>query len=190
MSQQLKVGSPLPTGFTFRYIDDSKTAAEDASCKFPKILTLNQKFLLGKRIVIIAVPAAFSPTCSEVHIPEVLANLQRFKSKSVDMILVVSNNDAFVLHEWKRSLDGQWKKDILSKFQVIFASDCNTEFSKAIGYVQDASKMGMGLRTLRYAVVVVDGIVRYAAQEPKPGVSVSGAPAVLAKLWMWVCVCG
>lgn len=184
-----KVGKAVPTGFTFRYIDTSNP--DDPSCKFPVPLTLSKQFFAGKTVVFVAVPAAFSPTCLEVHIPEILTRLEEFKSKKVDLLIVLSNNDAFVLDAWRKELVRHTGIDLgpftflrknTTKTQVLFASDSNAEFSKALGLVQDSLKMGMGLRTARYAIIVRDGVVKYCEKENKPGVSVSGALALLSKL--------
>ncbi|GMM37206.1 hypothetical protein DASC09_045310 [Saccharomycopsis crataegensis] len=187
----LQLGDRLPVGFDFRYIASSNS--EDPSCKFPVVLKIDDKLLAGKTIVMVAVPAAFSPTCSDLHIPEFLSDLPRFQKKGIDLVVVLSNNDAFVMDHWKKSLISTTNVDLANynfdkqtlgkgRTQVLFASDSNTEFSTAIGFTQDSTKMGMGLRTSRYAIVVKNGVVAYCKRETKPGVTVSGSTTVLSKL--------
>lgn len=177
----IRVGSKFPPNFSFRYIDPAGDPS-DASCKIPVTLDLTEQYLENNNVLIVAVPAAFSPTCSDLHIPEILEKLPQFKDKGINLVLVVSNNDAFVLNAWYKQLVDPAKVPASSDFRLLFASDINTEFSRKIGYVQDSSKFGMGLRTSRYAVIIRKGIVTYCQQEIEPGVSVSGAKALLSKL--------
>lgn len=116
-----------------------------------------------------------SATCHVNHIPPYLQKIQEFKSKGVDEIYVLAQNDPFVMSAW-----GVQNK---AKGEVIFATDLGLEFSEGVGSIADLSSMGFGKRNGRYALVVDDLKVVYFAAEPSPGaVEVSGADHVLAKL--------
>jgi peroxiredoxin len=129
----------------------------------------------GKKIVLFAVPGAFTPTCSEQHLPGFLQHADAIKAKGVDMIACVSVNDPFVMSEWSKATKSAGKIDILS--------DGNAEFTKAIGMELDASGFGLGIRSQRYAMVVEDGVVRMLLVEEVPTqAETSSANAILAAL--------
>jgi alkyl hydroperoxide reductase 1 len=122
----------------------------------------------NKKVVVVAVPGAFTPTCQESHVPSYLNNIDTLKAKGVDQVVVIAMNDAFVMSAWGKA---NYTKDDY----IIFASDNGLEFSKSIGWFN-------GERTQRYAIVVDHGKVVYAARESGKGIEASGAEAVLAKL--------
>ncbi len=128
----------------------------------------------GKKVVLFAVPGALTPTCSEVHMPGFIENIDRIKSKNVDAVACVAVNDVFVLNEWRKARG--IPEDIL------LLSDGNCAFTAEIGLELDASRFGMGTRSRRYAAIVDDGVVRYIGVEPAGEVGVSGAAAVLDEL--------
>lgn len=128
----------------------------------------------GKTVVLFAVPGAFTPTCHRNHLPGFLENVDAIKAKGVDEIAVVSVNDVFVMDAWAKATGGDGK--------ILFLADGSGDFARKVGLVMDASGFGMGLRSKRYAMVVKDGVVDVLNIEEAPGVSVSGAAAVLAAL--------
>ena len=129
----------------------------------------------GKRVVLFAVPGAFTPTCSVQHLPGYAAKADAFRAKGVDTIACVAVNDAFVLDAWARA-NGVGDK-------VVMLADGNGAFAKAIGLDLDASALGLGLRSQRYAMLVEDGLVKDLRVEESPGmVDVSGADVVLASV--------
>ncbi|KAG6043491.1 hypothetical protein E4U17_000936, partial [Claviceps sp. LM77 group G4] len=121
-----------------------------------------------KKVIIVAVPGAFTPTCQASHLPSYIKNREALKAKGVDRVIVIAYNDAFVMSAWGKANGIKDKDDFF-----IFADDC--DFSKSIGWV-------MGLRTARYAIVVDHGKVVYAERESGLGVEKSSAEAVLAIL--------
>ena len=128
----------------------------------------------GKRVVLFAVPGAFTPTCSRKHLPGFVAAAQSLKAKGVDEVACVAVNDVFVMAAWGEAQGARGKVRMLA--------DGNGDFTRALGLELDASTFGMGKRSQRYAMVVNDGKVEQLHVEPGPGLSVSSCEAVLAKL--------
>jgi glutaredoxin/glutathione-dependent peroxiredoxin len=129
----------------------------------------------GKKVVLFAVPGAFTPTCSEKHLPGFVEQADAIKAKGVDEILCVAVNDPFVLSAWEKARNVNGKVKILS--------DGNAEFTRAIGLDLDASGFGLGTRSKRYAMVVEDGVVKALMVEDVPTqAEKSGASAILAAL--------
>ncbi|VVT55357.1 uncharacterized protein SAPINGB_P004556 [Magnusiomyces paraingens] len=169
----LSVGDQFPSGVKFTYIPYSPDLEGVTACGIPIAYDTEKEFP-SKKVVIVSVPGAFTPTCTANHIPPFVEKIKDLKSKGADEIIVLSANDPFVQAAWGKALGG-YK-------QLIFASDGNAAFSKAIGKSVDLSSKGFGIRTARYAIIVDHGKVTYIEQEPGPGVSVSGVDAILAHL--------
>lgn len=172
MASKLSVGSEFPKGVKFTYVPYSKESADIKSCGAPIQLDLD-KVLSNKKVVIVGVPGAFTPPCSEQHIPPYGKHYEDFKKKGVDEIIVTSANDAFVLSAWAKVLG------LNEKFK--FASDPNIEFATSVGLDLDATSMGLGTRTKRFALIVNNGKIEYIGVdgiEPKE----SSAETVLSKL--------
>ena len=129
----------------------------------------------GKKVVLFAVPGAFTPTCSEKHLPGFVEQAEAIKGKGVDAILCVAVNDPFVLGAWEKARNVGGKVTILS--------DGNAEFTRAIGLDFDGSGFGLGTRSKRYAMVVDDGVVKSLLVEDAPvQAEKSSASAILATL--------
>ncbi len=128
----------------------------------------------GKKVVLFAVPGAFTPTCSDVHLPGFLASAAEIRAKGADTIACVAVHDSFVMAAWGR--DRGVGDDIL------MLADGNGELTRALGLELDATRFGLGQRSRRYAAIVDDGIVRMLGVEDGPEVGVSSADAVLAAL--------
>ena len=112
----------------------------------------------GKKVVVFALPGAFTPTCSSAHVPRYNELLPAFKAKGVDSIVCLSVNDAFVMTEWAAN---QHAKDIT------FLPDGNGEFSEKMGMLVDKSAIGFGKRSWRYSMLVEDGIIKKMFIEPE-----------------------
>ncbi|MEM7192634.1 MAG: peroxiredoxin [Pseudomonadota bacterium] len=140
------------------------------------IETLSTKDVFGgKKIVLFAVPGAFTPTCHLKHLPGFLADLDAFKAKGVDDVVCVAVNDPFVMAAWGEATGAAGK--------VALLSDGNADFTKKVGMDFDGSGISLGTRSKRYAMVVEDGVVTMLRTEDDPGVAeVSAADAVLAAL--------
>lgn len=128
----------------------------------------------GKRVVVFAVPGAFTPTCSMKHLPGFVDQNAALRAKGVDEIVCISVNDAFVMDAWGKSSSTGGKVRMLA--------DGNGEFTRAVGLALDASGFGMGQRSQRYAMILRDGTIEALMPEPGPGLSASSADAVLARL--------
>jgi len=157
----------LPSGLTFSYIPYTAENSDIKACGIPITYDASKEWA-DKKVVLFSVPGAFTPTCSASHLPGYIENLPKLKSKGVDVVAVVAYNDAFVMSAWAKA-NGIKNDDIL------FLSDGGAEFSKKLGWT-------MGERTGRYALIIDNGKIVYAENEPGRGVTVSGAEAVLAKL--------
>ena len=131
--------------------------------------------LLGSgKVVLFAVPGAFTPTCSDYHLPSYLLRNDELVAKGVDSVVCLSVNDPFVM--------GAWGEQHEVGDRVVMLADGNGEFTKAVGLEMDGSGFGLGTRSQRYAMVIEDGRVTGLYVEPGPGLSVSAADAVLAEL--------
>ncbi len=128
----------------------------------------------GKKVVLFAVPGAFTPTCSNQHLPGYIENADAIRAKGVDDIICMSVNDAFVMNAWA--------KDRGAGDKVRLVADGNGDLSKALGLEMDGTGIGFGLRCQRFAAVVEDGIVTKLAVEAPNKFEVSGAEAILAAL--------
>jgi glutaredoxin/glutathione-dependent peroxiredoxin len=129
----------------------------------------------GKKVVVFAVPGAFTPTCTLNHLPGYLENRDALLAKGVDDIAVVSVNDWHVMGAWAQSTGGMGK--------IHFLADWDASFSKALGLDMDLSAGGLGVRSKRYAMLVEDGVVKSLDIEENPGqATVSSATAMLERL--------
>lgn len=128
----------------------------------------------GKKVVMFALPGAFTPTCSAKHLPGFVGNAAAIKAKGVDTIACLSVNDVFVM--------GAWGKDQSVGEDVVMLADGAAAFSKALGLEWDLSERGLGMRSQRYAMIVEDGTVTHLAVEEAGGFDVSSAESVLAAL--------
>jgi peroxiredoxin len=131
--------------------------------------------VLGKgKVVLFAVPGAFTPTCSDHHLPGFVLRAEELRAKGVETIACVAVNDAFVM--------GAWGKDREVGDSVVLLADGNADFTRAMGLELDGRGFGMGARSQRYAAIIDDGVVTELLVEPGGGLSVSSAESVLAKL--------
>lgn len=131
--------------------------------------------VLGKgRVVLFAVPGAFTPGCSKVHLPGFVAQASQLKGKGVDRIACVAVNDAWVMDAWATS------QEVGDK--ILMLGDGNADFTRAMGLEMDGTGAGLGVRSQRYAAILEDGVITSLEVEPKPGVDVSSCSAVLARL--------
>ena len=128
----------------------------------------------GKKVVMFAVPGAFTPTCSAKHLPGFVQNIDAIRAKGVDQIVCVAVNDAFVL--------AAWAKDQGADERILMLADGSGAFTKALGLELDLTARGLGIRSQRYALVADNGRVMHLAVEPPGGFDVSRAESVLAVL--------
>ena len=156
----IKVGDRLPSAtFTTMTADGPKPKTTDEIFK-------------GKKVVLFAVPGAFTPTCHKNHLPGFLTNADKIKGKGIDTIAVTGVNDVFVMDAWKKATDTGGK--------IEFLADGSAAFANAIGLSVDLGARGLGTRSQRYAMVVEDGVVKTLNVEDQPGkADISGAENLL-----------
>ncbi len=131
--------------------------------------------VLGKgKVVLFAVPGAFTPTCSDHHLPGFVLRAEDLRAKGVETIACVAVNDAFVM--------GAWGKDRGVGDDVLLLADGNADFTRAMGLELDGRGYGMGPRSQRYAAILDGGVVTELLVEPGGGLNVSSAESVLAQL--------
>jgi peroxiredoxin len=129
----------------------------------------------GKKVVLFAVPGAFTPTCHKNHLPGFLKHADAIKAKGIDTIAVTGVNDVFVMDAWEKATGATGK--------IEFLADGNGDFAKAIDLALDASAGGLGLRSRRYAMLVEDGVVKRLSIEEEPGkAEVSSAENLLKQM--------
>ena len=158
----IQVGDKLPSG-TLKVADANGI----------RDVTTDELFA-GKKVVLFAVPGAFTPTCSAKHLPGFVQKADEIRAKGVDAIVCLAVNDAFVM--------GAWGRDQQVGDKVIMAADGNAEWTRALGLELDASRFGMGIRSQRFAMIVEDGVVRKLAVEQPGKFEVSSAEAILQAL--------
>jgi peroxiredoxin len=128
----------------------------------------------GKKVVLFALPGAFTPTCSAKHVPGFVQHADELKEKGVDAIACVSVNDAFVM--------GAWGENQKAGDKVMMLADGNGDFTRTVGLEMDASKFGMGKRSQRYSMIIDNGVVKELNVEEPGAFSVSSAEHVLKQL--------
>jgi glutaredoxin/glutathione-dependent peroxiredoxin len=143
------------------------------SAEGPKEISTDEIFK-GKKVVLFAVPGAFTPTCSAKHLPSFVQNAAAIKAKGVDTIACVAVNDAFVMGAWGKAQGADGK--------VTMLSDGNGTFTKELGLEMDGSAVGLGMRSQRYAMVVQDGVVKTLNVEAPRAFEVSSAEAIMKAL--------
>jgi len=137
----------------------------------PKEISTDEIFK-GKKVVMFAVPGAFTPTCSIKHLPGFVQNADAFAAKGVDSIVCLAVNDVFVM--------GAWGKEQGTGDKIMMLADGSAAFTKALGLELDLIPRGMGVRSQRFAMVAIDGKVTHLAIEAPGGFDVSKAESLLA----------
>lgn len=127
----------------------------------------------GKKVVLFAVPGAFTPGCSMTHLPGYVVNADKIKAAGVDSIVCMAVNDAFVMGAWGEAQNAQ---------ELLMLADGNGELTAALGLELDGSGFGLGQRSQRFAMIVDDGTVSHLNVETGPGVDVSSAETMMALL--------
>jgi peroxiredoxin (alkyl hydroperoxide reductase subunit C) len=144
-----------------------------ATAEGPREVDTGELFGIGK-VVMFAVPGAFTPTCSAKHLPGFVEHLADLKAKGVTQVVCMAVNDAFVM--------GAWAKDQKVGDGIVMLADGSAAFTKALGLELDLVGRGLGVRSQRFALVTQDGVVTHLAVEEAGGFDVSRAEAVLEAL--------
>lgn len=156
----IEVNTKLPS-VQFQYFVDGEM-----------ITATTEELFAGKKVVMFAVPGAFTPTCSNTHLPGYVVNYEKFAEKGVDTIICLSVNDAFVMDAWGKSQNAE---------NIIMLADGGADFTKEIGLEAETGIFG-GTRSRRYAMVVEDGMVQVLNVEEPKEFEVSDAETILAAL--------
>ncbi len=138
----------------------------------PQDITSSEIFS-GKKVVLFAVPGAFTPTCNAAHLPGFVANADKIKAKGVDSIVCLSVNDAFVMDTWGKGQNAE---------ALLMVADGNGDFTKAMGLELDGSGFGLGTRSIRYSLIAEDGRITTLNLEQGGAFEVSSAEAILEAL--------
>ncbi|KAK0729972.1 Redoxin [Lasiosphaeris hirsuta] len=167
MAQELKAGDSFPDNVSFTYV--APTGELDlTACGLPIQYNASEEFK-NKKVVLVAVPGAFTPTCQVQHVTSYLTKIGELKARGVDQVIFIASNDHWVMAAWG-------KANGVKDDSILFMSDAGLAFSKSIGWIQ-------GDRTQRYAIIVDHGKVVYADVDNVRGsIEKSGAEGVLAKL--------
>lgn len=164
----IKVGDKLPSGTLQEFIE-----VEGNGCSVGPNAFDIQKAAAGKTIALFALPGAFTPTCSAKHVPGYVEKFEDLKAAGVDEIWCVSVNDAFVM--------GAWGRDQKTAGKVRMMADGSGDFARATGLTLDLTARGMGLRSNRYSMLVVDGVVKTLNVEAPGKFEVSDASTMLGQ---------
>ena len=143
----IKVGDTLPAGSLREYVE-----VEGNGCSIGENTFDIAKSVAGKTVAIFGLPGAFTPTCSARHVPSYVEKADELRAAGVDEIWCVSVNDAFVM--------GAWGREQKTAGKVRMMADGSADFAKATGLTLDLTARGLGLRSTRYSMLVVDGVVR------------------------------
>ncbi len=158
----IQAGDKMPAG-VFSVMTDTGPGALSAD-----------ELFAAKKVVLVSVPGAFTPTCSASHLPGFLENAAALTAKGVDSIAFVSVNDVWVMHAWGT------EQNVGDKIAML--ADGNGEYARALGLELDATAGGMGMRSKRFAIIVDDGVATHVAVEAPGQLDVSKAESVLEKL--------
>jgi peroxiredoxin len=158
----VSVGDKLPSTTIVKATDNGPEAVS------------SDEFFAGRKVALVAVPGAFTPTCSARHLPGFLEKADDLKAKGIDEVAFTSVNDAFVMNAWAKANESEGK--------VTMLADGNGEFAKAVGLTMDGSKFGLGERSQRYSMIVDDGVVTELNVEAPGEFKVSSAEHLLEQL--------
>jgi len=165
----IQIGDKLPSATLFEFFHE-----ETAGCSLGPNAFEVEKETAGKTIAILALPGAYTPTCSAKHVPGFIEHFSAFKAKGVDEIWCISVNDAFVMGAWGKSLGAEGK--------VRMMADGSAEFTKKIGMEFDLTARGLGLRSQRYSMLVQDGVVKQFNLDAPGAFEISSAEKLLSQI--------
>ena len=165
----IAVGQKLPNATLYEFMNE-----EAEGCSLGPNAFEVEKLVAGKKIVLFALPGAFTPTCSAKHVPGYVEHYDAIKAKGVDEIWCVSVNDPFVM--------GAWGRDQKVGKKIRMLGDGSAEFTKKLGLELDLTARGFGVRSDRYAMIIEDGVVKSLDREATGKFEVSDAASILKKL--------
>jgi glutaredoxin/glutathione-dependent peroxiredoxin len=157
------VGDRIPSVETLRVLNDEGA---------PTPVNL-EEVLPGKKVVMFAVPGAFTPGCSLTHLPGYVVNYDNLKAKGVDEVICVSVNDAWTMGAWGKAQNAE---------NIMMLADGSGELAAALGLTLDLNEAGLGNRSTRYAMIIDDGVITHTGIEPGGEITVSSAESILEAL--------
>lgn len=157
----IQIGDMLPAG-QFQVMGDNGPQSIDVT-----------EFFSNRKVVMFALPGAFTPTCSASHLPGFVMHFDAFKEKGIDDVVCLSVNDVFVMHAWGEAQNAE---------HIVMAADGIAEFTLSLGLELDISTAKLGIRSSRYAMLVDNGIVSQLWKEEPGEFSVSSAEYVLSQI--------
>ena len=165
----IQIGDRLPGGTLREFIE-----VEGNGCSIGDNAFDIAQLVAGKRIAVFGLPGAFTPTCSARHVPGFLEKADQLKAAGIDEIWCVSVNDSFVM--------GAWARDQKTQGRIRMMADGSAEFAKATGLSLDRTAAGMGIRSRRYSMIVVDGVVKAFNLDEVGKFEVSDAQTLLSQV--------
>ena len=165
----IKIGDTLPAGTLSEFVE-----VEGNGCSVGPNSFKVEDLVKGKKIAIFGLPGAYTPTCSAKHVPSYIANYEALKAKGVDEIWCISVNDAFVMGAWGREQHAGGK--------VRMMADGSAAYATSLGLTLDLNARGMGVRSDRYSMYVVDGVVKSLNREAPGKFEVSNAESLLKQI--------
>ncbi len=132
-----------------------------------------EEIFAGKKVLMFAVPGAFTPGCSLTHLPGYVVNADKIKAAGVDTIACMAVNDVFVMDAWGKAQNAE---------ELLMLADGMGEFTAALGLELDGSAFGLGTRSQRFALIAEDGVITHLNVEPGPGIDVSSAETMMQLL--------
>ena len=157
----IQVGDKMPEG-KFAYMSDNGPADVSTSELFN-----------GKKVVLFAVPGAFTPTCSESHLPGFVVAVDDIKAKGVDTVACMTVNDVFVVDAWSKTQNAE---------HLMMLADGSADYASALGLTLDLTARGLGMRSDRFAMIIDDGVVTHLAREEPGKMDVSSAESIMKAL--------
>ena len=158
----IAVGDRMPDG-SFAIMRGGQSASLSAQGLFE-----------GKKVVLVSVPGAFTPTCSMHHLPDLVCHAGQILEQGVDTIACMAVNDAYVMKAWARHLD--------AGDQILMLADGNGDYTRALGLELDATRLGLGIRGQRFVIVADDAVVTHLAVEEPACFDVTRAESILKLL--------
>ena len=165
----IKVGDTVPAGTLNEFIE-----VEGNGCTLGPNTFKVEELVKGKKIAIFGLPGAYTPTCSAKHVPSYLAQYDALKAKGVDEIWCISVNDAFVM--------GAWGRDQKSGGKIRMMADGSADYVTKLGLTLDLTARGMGVRSVRFSMLVDNGVVKSVNREAPGKFEVSNAETLLKQL--------
>ncbi|HEX4857306.1 MAG TPA: peroxiredoxin [Limnobacter sp.] len=165
----IQIGDKLPSATLFEFFHE-----ETDGCSLGPNAFDSQKAAAGKTIAILALPGAYTPTCSAKHVPGFIEHADALKAKGVDEIWCISVNDAFVMGAWGKSMGAEGK--------VRMMADGSAEFTRKVGMELDLTARGLGIRSQRYSMLVQDGVIKQLNLDPAGAFENSTAEKLLSQI--------